>query len=175
MRSVGIGQGEMLLTTMQMANLGAMIANKGHYFTPHLLKAYKNSSKPIDQKYRTKHEVGINSEHFGPVIDGMERAVISGTAHIAYLPDIAICGKTGTAENPHGDDHSIFFGFAPKHDPKIVVAVYVEHGVWGARYAAPISSLVIEKYLNDTIRTERKYLEETMIRADLINKNKLKP
>ncbi|MDX1940437.1 MAG: penicillin-binding protein 2 [Saprospiraceae bacterium] len=174
-RSVGIGQGEMLLTTMQMANLGAMIANKGHYFTPHLLKAYKNSSRKIDEKYRTRNYVGIDSVHFGPVIDGMERAVIGGTAHIAYLPDIAICGKTGTAENPHGDDHSIFFGFAPKHNPQIVVAVYVEHGVWGARYAAPISSLVIEKYLNDTIRTERKYLEETMIKADLIHKNKLKP
>ncbi len=171
-RSVGIGQGEMLLTTMQMANLGAMIANKGFYITPHLLRGYKNKVAKIDEKYRAKHYVGINEEHFGPVIDGMERAVIGGTARIAYLPDIAICGKTGTAENPHGDDHSIFFGFAPKENPKIVVAVYVEHGVWGARYAAPISSLMIEKYLTDTIRQERKYLEATMINADLINKTK---
>lgn len=171
-RSVGIGQGEMLLTTMQMANLGAMIANKGFYITPHLLRGYKNKAAKIDEKYRAKHYVGINEEHFGPVIDGMERAVIGGTARIAYLPDIAICGKTGTAENPHGDDHSIFFGFAPKENPKIVVAVYVEHGVWGARYAAPISSLMIEKYLTDTIRQERKYLEATMINADLINKTK---
>lgn len=171
-RSVGIGQGEMLLTTMQMANLGAMIANKGFYITPHLLKAYKKPGHLIDEKYRTKHWVGIDAEHFGPVIDGMERAVIGGTARIAYLPDIAICGKTGTAENPHGDDHSIFFGFAPKENPKIVVAVYVEHGVWGARYAAPISSLMIEKYLTGDIRPERKYLEETMIKADLINKTK---
>lgn len=169
-RSVGIGQGEMLLTTMQMANMGAMIANRGYYITPHLLKQYKNSNEPIPEKYRKKNDVGIDRVHFDPVVEGMERAVMGGTARIAYLPDIAICGKTGTAENPHGKDHSIFFSFAPKDNPEIAIAVYVENAGFGGTYAAPIASLMIEKFKNKEIRPGRKYLEDYILRADLISK-----
>lgn len=174
-RSVAIGQGEMLLTTLQMANLGAAIANRGYYVTPHLIRSYKDRSLEIPEKYQRKNYVGIDAIHFPPVIDGMERAVTGGTARIAFMPDISICGKTGTAENPHGDDHSIFFGFAPKDNPTIAVAVYVEHGVWGARYAAPIASLIIEKYIHRKISEPRKFLEERMIKADLIHKPKTQP
>ncbi len=171
-RSVGIGQGEMLLTTAQMANMGAMIANRGYFVTPHLVKKYKGNDRQIPEEYRTKKYAGIDAIHFEPVIDGMERAVLGGTARIAYLPDIPICGKTGTAENPHGEDHSIFFSFAPKANPKIAIAVYVENAGFGATYAAPIASLMIEKYLTDTIRQERKWLEERIVNANLINKAK---
>jgi len=100
----------------------------------------------------------------------MERAVMGGTARIAYLPDIAICGKTGTAENPHGEDHSIFFSFAPKEDPQIAIAVYVENAGFGGTYAAQIASLMIEKYIKGDIRPGRKYLENYILRADLISK-----
>ncbi|HMO40555.1 MAG TPA: penicillin-binding protein 2 [Saprospiraceae bacterium] len=169
-RSVGIGQGEMLLTTLQMANLGAIIANRGYYITPHLLKSYGNKNREIPERFQTRNYVGIDSVHFGPVVEGMERAVLGGTARVAYVPDLFICGKTGTAENPHGKDHSIFFSFAPKDDPKIAIAVYVENAGFGATFAAPIASLMIEKYLNGSIRPDRKYLEDRILNADLINK-----
>ena len=169
-RSVGIGQGELLMTTMQMANMGAMIANRGYYITPHLLKSYRDSNRDIPEKYRKRYDVGIDRKHFDPVVNGMERAVMGGTARIAYLPDIAICGKTGTAENPHGEDHSIFFSFAPKEDPQIAIAVYVENAGFGGTYAAPIASLMIEKYIKGDIRPGRKYLENYILRADLISK-----
>lgn len=169
-RSLGIGQGEMLLTTMQMANMGAMIANRGYFVTPHLLKSLRGSNQEIPQRYQERHYVGIDDKHFDPVIDGMQRAVMGGTARIAFLPDIAICGKTGTAENPHGKDHSIFFSFAPKENPQIAIAVYVENAGFGGTYAAPIASLMTEKYLTKEIRPGRKYLEDYILRANLINK-----
>jgi len=169
-RSVGIGQGEMLLTPLQMANLGAMIANRGYYYTPHLIRGYyKNSTKKIDARYREKHDSGINRVHFDPVVEGMRGAVTGGTARGANLPDIPICGKTGTAENPHGKDHSIFYGFAPMDNPRIAIAVYVENAGFGATYAVPIASLMIEKYLTHEIRPERKYLEERMLNANLLS------
>lgn len=175
-RSLGIGQGELLLTTMQMANMGAMIANRGSFITPHLIKEYQLETatgkvkKGISDKYTIPQHVGIDWQYFGPVVDGMRGAVTGGTARIANIPDIEICGKTGTAENPHGKDHSIFYGFAPKDNPEIAIAVYVENAGFGATYAAPIASLMIEKYLSPTheIRPERKYLEERILNTNLL-------
>lgn len=171
--SLSIGQGELLTTPIQMANMTAAIANKGHYFTPHVLKAVENDTIP--SRFKLVHTTGIDSVHFNPVIDGMEKAVwgeAGSTARIAQIPGIRICGKTGTAENPHGEDHSIFVAFAPKENPQIAIAVYVENGGFGATYAAPIASLLIEKYLNKEIHPSRKWLETRMAEEDLINDEK---
>lgn len=151
--SLGIGQGELELTTLQMANLAAIIANRGHYFVPHILKDY-TSEKEISNFYTTPNFVGIDSIHFPPVIDGMEQVISSGTGWRAYVPGISVCGKTGTSQNA-GEDHSVFFAFAPKDDPKIAIAVYVENAGGGGSLAAPIGGLMIEKYLNGTIRANR--------------------
>ncbi len=169
-RSLGIGQGELLMTTLQMANVAAAIANRGYYITPHLLTGYRNGRYDIPDRFIAKRWVGIDSIHFEPVIDGMEKVVLAGTARAAYIPGFEVCGKTGTAENPHGEDHSIFFAFAPKDDPQIAVAVYVENAGFGGTYAAPIASLVIEKYLRNEIHPSRVWLEERMLSADLIGK-----
>lgn len=170
--SLGIGQGEFQFTTLQMANLAAIIANRGYYKIPHLLKAYE-SNKEINPKYTVKRNVGIDLEHFEPVIEGMRLAVEAGTARSAYSPDYVVCGKTGTSQNPHGKDHSVFIAFAPKDDPKIAVAVYVENGGWGASYGGPIAGLMIEKYLKGEISRRNKWLEERMLNAVLINKEQL--
>ena len=166
--SIGIGQGEIQMTTLQMANLSAIIANRGWYKTPHLIKGFRNNSVGIPEAFEAKHTVRIDPAYFDPVVDGMEMAVTGGTARIAYLPDIPICGKTGTSQNPHGKDHSVFFAFAPKDEPEIAIAVYVEHGIWGATYAAPIASLMIEMYKNRKIAENRKWLEANMLNANLI-------
>lgn len=165
--SIGIGQGEIELTTIQMAHLAAIIANKGYYITPHLIKNFK-SGRPIPSEFTQKNRVRIHEKHFGPVIDGMEAVVLGGTARAAYVQGLDICGKTGTSQNPHGKDHSVFFGFAPKNKPQIAVAVFVENAGWGGDWAAPISSLLIEKYLNKNIATARKQLEARMFKG-LVN------
>ena len=170
--SNGIGQGEVELTTLQMANLAAIIANRGGYYTPHLIKAYKNVDKGIDNKYLTPNSVPIDSIHFEKVIIGMEKVLSQGTAINSYLPDIRIAGKTGTAQNPHGKDHSIFFAFAPIIDPQIAIAVYIENAGDGGIYAAPIASLMIEKYLNKEIRAGRLNLETFMKNKVLIKPSK---
>ena len=168
-RSLGIGQGELLMTTLQMANLAATIANRGHYFTPHLLTDYHNGNRTIPDDFKTPHSVGIDAVHFGPVIDGMEMVTLAGTARLAYIPDIPVCGKTGTAENPHGKDHSIFFAFAPKENPRIAIAVFIENAGFGGTYAAPIASLIIEKYLrNGEIHPSRAWIEQRMLQTNLI-------
>ncbi|MEM8907320.1 MAG: penicillin-binding transpeptidase domain-containing protein, partial [Bacteroidota bacterium] len=167
--SIGIGQGEIQMTTLQMANLAAIIANRGYYFPPHIAKEFRNSEAQIPQRFLERKTIPINRDFYEPVIDGMERVVTRGTATVAFIPDIAICGKTGTSQNPHGKDHSVFFAFAPKENPQIAIAVYVEHGIWGATYAAPIASLMIEKYLKREIGANRKYLEKRMLDADLIS------
>lgn len=174
-RSLGIGQGEMLLTNVQMANLAAIIANRGYYITPHLIKGFKNGEGEIPQKYQEKSYVGVDAKFFVPVVNGMEKVTIAGTARSAFIPHIPLCGKTGTAENPQGKDHSIFFGFAPKDNPKIAFAVYVENAGFGGTYAAPIASLMVEKYLTDTISSPRKYLEKRILDADLLHFQKTKP
>lgn len=162
--SVGIGQGEMLMTTLQMANLAAIMANRGFYYKPHLVKGFQEDGvfTPNYDEFTTKNSVKIDSQHFDVVIDGMERVVTSGTAWRSYIPEIPICGKTGTAQNPHGEDHSIFFAFAPKENPKIALAVYVEHARSGGFMAAPMASLLIEKYLTKTIDPKRKAREDAV-------------
>ena len=170
--SVGIGQGEVEMTTLQMANLAALIGNKGRYILPHLAKGFKEEDGTVirpNAKYQKIQQVSVNQTHFQPIIDGMEKVVLSGTAKQAYIEDIAVCGKTGTSQNA-GKDHSIFFAFAPKEDPKIALAVYIENGGFGGTYAAPIASLVIEKYLKDSIRSKkRQRLEERMLTANLVD------
>jgi len=167
--SVGIGQGEMQLTTVQMANLAAIIANRGYYYIPHLAKGFRDGT-PIDKKYLTRHDVGIDTVHFEPVIQGMKNVVTGGTAWSAYIPEIPIAGKTGTVQNPQGLDHSTFIAFAPADNPKIALAVYVENAGGGGRYAAPIASLIIEKYLNKIIAPARAYREKQMMEANLNEK-----
>ncbi len=171
--SLAIGQGEILITPLQLANLSATIANRGYYYIPHIVKKI-DGIDAIDKRFTERHYSSIDSAYIEIIIEGMENAVNGGpgsTARIAGLKDIIVCGKTGTTENPQGEDHSVFTAFAPKDDPKIAVAVYVEHGKWGASYAAPIASLMIEKYLTDTISYSRKWIEKRMLEQTLLNKN----
>jgi penicillin-binding protein 2 len=171
--SLAIGQGEVLITPLQLANMSATIANRGYYYIPHIVKRIEGIDT-LDSRFNEKHYCSIDSANIEIIVEGMEMAVNGGpgsTARIARLQDIIVCGKTGTAENPHGEDHSVFTAFAPKDNPKIAIAVYVEHGKWGASYAAPIASLMIEKYLTDTIAYNRKWLEQHMLNQNLLNKN----
>ena len=164
--SVSIGQGEVSATPLQIANLCATIANRGWFITPHIVKEVKDSVLPeelLKKRYPT-----IDKKHYKPIIDGMRMAVMNGTCKKADLDDIEVCGKTGTAQNPHGRDHSAFIGFAPYNNPKIAVCVYVENAGFGAAYGVPIGSLVIEKYLTDTIRPERKGMERQMLTSNTI-------
>lgn len=167
--SLGIGQGEIQMTTIQMANLAACIANRGYWYPPHLAKRFKTGGD-IPKPFLEPQKVSIDKRYFELVVEGMAECVNRGTARSCAIPDIQVCGKTGTSQNPHGDDHSVFFAFAPKDNPKIAIAVYVENAGWGASYAAPIASLMIEKYLNDTIATSRKHLEDRMFNANLTDK-----
>ena len=167
--SLAIGQGEISVTPLQMANMTTAIANRGHYITPHILKEIKNSETAGE--FREIKHTSIDSAWFEPVIEGMYRAVNSpdgGTARIARIPGISVCGKTGTAENPHGDDHSVFIAFAPRENPQIAIAVYVENAGFGSTMAAPIASLLIEKYLTGS--ASRKWLEDRILDADFINR-----
>jgi penicillin-binding protein 2 len=153
-----------------MANLAAIIANKGWYYTPHIIKGYKDSTNQkefnvINKKFVTKNYTGVDAEHFDYVIDGMHRVIESGTGGNARVPGIEVCGKTGTSENTHGEDSSVFIGFAPKNDPKIAIAVYVENGGWGNDFAAPMTGLMIEQFLNGKILESRKPIVERMHRA----------
>jgi len=175
--SLSIGQGEIGCTPLHMANLCATLANRGWYRTPHIIKDSEHVK--IDDKYRKKNYTMVDTVHFKKVVGGMYRAVNSGfgsggTASIAAVKGLDICGKTGTAQNPHGDDHSVFICFAPKDNPKIAVAAYVENGGFGATWAAPIASLLTEMYLNGEICPERKYLEERVLEGNLLHKVKVK-
>lgn len=160
--SLSIGQGELLVTPLQMANLGALLANRGHYYTPHIVKSI-DDNPPLEY---TLNDVGINPAYFESVIEGMEQ-VVKLSAVRATIPDIIICGKTSTVENPHGMDHSGFMAFAPKEDPQIAIAVYVENAGWGARAAASTASLVIEKYIRGEIT--RPALEEFVLQGDFLD------
>ncbi len=164
--SVSIGQGEVLATPLQIANLCATIANRGYYHTPHIVKEIADSV--IDTKYKDRHKPHIKKKYYEDVAEGMRMAVLGGTCRGANLPGIEVCGKTGTAQHPHGKDHSAFMGFAPYHNPKIAVAVYVENAGYGAAYGVPIGSLIIEKYLNGEISPARKGIEERMMTSNTI-------
>ena len=141
----------MTLTPLQIANLGATIANRGHYITPHIVKEIEGAG--LDSLYTTPKHTMVEKRHYETVIQGMREAVLNGTCVGANLPDIEVCGKTGTAQNK-GKDHSAFMGFAPMDEPKIAVAVYVENGGFGAVYGVPIGALIMEKYLTDTLSVE---------------------
>ena len=164
--SVSIGQGEVLATPLQIANLCATIANRGYFYTPHIVKEIADST--IDLKYKEKRGPKIDKSYYESIAEGMRMAVTGGTCRLANLYDIEVCGKTGTAQNPHGKDHSVFMGFAPYHDPKIAVAVYVENAGFGATYGVPIGSLIIEKYLKGEIAANRQYLEDRMLNSNTI-------
>ncbi len=175
-RSLAIGQGELLLTPFQLANVAALFANRGLYISPHFVRSvWTQGEEQVPLSYE-KHESGIDSTYFELLIDGMQ-AVVEET-NLRYhtkVDSIVICGKTGTVQNPHGSDHSVFIAFAPKENPQISVSVYVEHGVWGSRYAAPIASLIIEKYLNGDVKGRRKtVVEDKMVNANLLNPNQPK-
>ncbi len=150
--SSGIGQGEISTTPLQMANIMAIIANRGYYLKPHVVKGI-GSNKYIDPKYKQKHYVDIDTKHFESVIDGMQDAVntSTGTATESRLKNIIMAGKTGTVQNSRGKNHSVFIGFAPRDQPKIAIAVIVENGGYGGAYAAPIASYITEKYLTDSL------------------------
>jgi len=154
--SNSIGQGEVLMTPLQMANIMCLIANRGYYIQPHFLKSVSGQAAQQLVHLDTIH-VPIDSVHFETVIRGMRLAVEAGTGYTAYVPGLDLCGKTGTAQNPHGETHSVFVGFAPWYDPKIAIAVIVENAGWGATWAAPIASLVVEKYLKGTISRPHLY------------------
>lgn len=165
--SLAIGQGEIGITPMQMANMTATIANRGYYYTPHIVKAIDGIPNR-DPRFSKKHEVRIDTAHFNFVVEAMHNVVLNGTARGAKLDSIAVCGKTGTAQNPHGKDHSIFISFAPKENPKIAIAVYVENAGFGATWAVPIASLLTEKYLTGKIK--RLDVEKRMLEGNLISK-----
>ncbi len=164
--SISIGQGEVLATPLQIANLCATIANRGYFYTPHVVKEISDST--IDAKYKEKHSPKIKKEYYDLVAQGMRMAVLGGTCRTANLPGIEVAGKTGTAQNPHGKDHSAFIGFAPYNDPKIAICVYVENAGFGATYGVPIGSLMIEKYLNGEISAGRKAIENRMLTSNTI-------
>lgn len=149
--SISIGQGEVNLTPLQIANLGATIANRGYFITPHVVKEIEG--EPLDSLYTTRRYTMASQKNYDIVVEGMRQAVLNGTCRGANLPDIEVCGKTGTAQN-RGKDHSIFMGFAPKDNPQIAVAVYVENGGFGATFGVPIGSLIMEQYLNGELSPE---------------------
>ncbi len=165
--SMSIGQGELLLTPIQMANITSILANRGFYYTPHIIKSISDQEK-IDTNFTKKKFCTIEPKYFTPIIEGMKQVTTgkNGTAQNAQIPGIKICGKTGTAQNPHGEDHSIFIAFAPIQDPKIAIAVYVENGGFGSTWAVPIASLMIEKYLNKKITN--KMQEAFILNGNLI-------
>ncbi|MEG1607576.1 MAG: penicillin-binding protein 2 [Mucinivorans sp.] len=155
--SLSIGQGELGTTPLQMANLSATIANRGYYMIPHVVKKIEGRDS-IDARFYKKHYTRVEPRYFDPIVEGMYQAVnVAGTASVARVEGLDICGKTGTAQNPRGADHSVFMSFAPRNNPKIAIVVYVEHGRWGATAAAPIASLLTEQYLTDTITRTAMY------------------
>jgi penicillin-binding protein 2 len=175
--SLAIGQGELEATPLQMANLECTIANHGYYYKPHLIKAI-GVQNVIKKEYTERNYVGIDSPYFEPVINGMQAVVDNGTAIRSKIPGIIMCGKTGTAQNPHGEAHSVFVAFAPRDHPKIAIAVVVENSGEGAHWAAPIASFIVEQYLKGSISTrESGITPEYFMNANklpVINSNDLK-
>ncbi|MBK9285128.1 MAG: penicillin-binding protein 2 [Sphingobacteriaceae bacterium] len=166
--SLGIGQAELLLVPLQMANVVAIIANRGFYYTPHCIKGV-GEEKKLDKKFKEKHYVAVqNQEAYQNVIDGMQGAMEpGGTAFTNRIKDIVVCGKTGTAQNPHGKDHAVFLAFAPREKPKIAIACIIENAGFGNTWSAPVVTLMIEKYLKG--KTDRQELEKRIMDADLIH------
>ena len=169
--SLGIGQGEIGITPLQLANLAALISNRGFYYTPHIIKAIGKRDN-LNRQFREKHYCNVDPRYFPIVIEGMHDVMqAGGTGSESKVDGIEICGKTGTAQNPHGKNHSIFIAFAPKDNPRIAVAVVVENAGFGATYAAPMASLIIEKYINHEVK--RKDVEQSMISGNLLHQGKV--
>lgn len=166
--SLSIGQGEMGITPLQMANIMAIVANRGHYYRPHLIKSI-GEKKIVKPEFSEKISVDVDEKYFEPVIEGMSRAVNQpgGTAYSVRIKDIEMAGKTGTVQNPHGENHAVFFAFAPRVNPKIAIAVFVENAGYGGVWAAPIASMMVEKYLTDTI-TMPKYIQDRIQNSSLL-------
>ena len=146
--SISIGQGEVTATPLQIANLAATVANRGHYYVPHIVRSIRGGQ--IDSLYTHPHHTTINPRWYNYAVAGMRKAVLSGTCHAANIPGIEVCGKTGTAQN-RGHDHSAFMGFAPMNSPRIAVVAYIENGGFGAVYGVPIGALIMEQYLNGSL------------------------
>ncbi|MEM9416734.1 MAG: penicillin-binding transpeptidase domain-containing protein [Bacteroidota bacterium] len=165
-RSLDIGQGELLLTPLQMANFAATVANQGYYYTPHVIQQIGECPMVLSEE-QDKHEVAIDRAYFAFVANAMQEGVEGGTSRRAHVPGIDICAKTGTAENPHGEDHSICIAFAPKEDPQIALAVCVENAGWGSRAGASIAGLLIEQYLRGTV--SRPWIEDYVLKGDFFH------
>ena len=168
--SNSIGEGEIGVSPLQMANLAAIIANRGFYYTPHLVKKIGEDGTKRPE-YLVKNYTMADAKYFAPVIDAMEQVVQNGTARRAQIDSITVCGKTGTVQNKSFNDHSVFIAFAPKENPKIAIAVYVEYGTWGGLWSAMIASLMIEKYLNGELSEKGKKKEQKVLDAIILDKN----
>lgn len=164
--SISIGQGEVVATSMQIANLCAAVANRGTWITPHIVKNIEG--EPIPDKFKQVHTTAIEKQYYDVCVQGMEQAVLQGTARIAQIPGIEVCGKTGTAQDPPRKDHSVFMGFAPKSHPKIAIMCIVENSGFGATYAAPICGMMMEFYLRRKLSPERQRKLEEMENTILI-------
>ncbi|MCC8144399.1 MAG: penicillin-binding protein 2 [Tannerellaceae bacterium] len=164
--SIAIGQGEILTTPLQICNLGATIANRGYFITPHVVKEIEDT--PLDTLFTNRRYTSIDPQYYDYAAEGMRHAVLGGTCRGAAIPGIEVCGKTGTAENPHGKDHSIFMGFAPYDKPGVAIAVFIENAGFGATYAVPIGKLMLEKYLKGEISESSKYTEEYIKNAVIL-------
>ena len=152
--SLSIGQGELGCTPLQMANLAAIIANRGYYYLPHIVKSIEGQDS-LDRRFYERHYTKVDAKHFEPIVQGMWRSVhVDGTSTWAKLEGLDVCGKTGTAQNPHGQDHSTFLSFAPKDNPRIAISVYVENAGFGASMALPIASLLEEFYLTGEVKRQ---------------------
>jgi penicillin-binding protein 2 len=160
--SLGIGQGELGTTPIQLANLGAIIANKGFYYKPHIVKAIENIDN-LNTKYSDVYYTTVDSAHFETMTAAMWQVTKEGTARFARIDGIEIAGKTGTVQNPHGENHSVFIAFAPVENPKIAISVVVENAGYGSTWAAPIASLMIEKYLTGEVK--RAWYEKRILDA----------
>lgn len=167
--SLSIGQGELGITPLQMANIMAIVANRGFYYRPHLIKAI-GEEQTIDPIYQERISAGVDAEYYEPVIEGMSRVVNvpGGTGYRLRIKDIEMCGKTGTAQNPHGNYHAVFFAFAPRVDPKIAIAVFVENAGYGGTWAGPIASMLVEKYISDTVTLPQE-IQDRIYNADFIS------
>ena len=173
--SISIGQGEILATPLQIANLAATIANRGYYYSPHVVKAIQDTIIP--DTFNIQHRTMIDPVHYEWIVKGMRAAATGGTVFRSGNLDpegIELCGKTGTAQNPQGKDHSVFMGFAPMNEPKIAVCCYIQNGGFGATFGVPIGTLVIEKYLNGKISARRKGFEENMVHSSTLSAGAMK-
>lgn len=165
---LGIGQAELGVTPVQMCNIICTIANRGYYHVPHCIKTIEGDSSFVQRWTKRHYTMVTNPDAYDAVIEGMAQVMTNGTGRAVQIPGIEMCGKTGTAQNPHGDDHSVFVLFAPRVNPKIAIAVLVENAGYGSAYAAPIASLMVEQYLNGKVL--RKDMEQRMLESDLIHK-----